>query len=57
MNFRNLNPTPTKNLLSKFQIIYIFTNGLSIESLLHFFFFFELQLKHIYFYWIDIHVV
>ena len=35
LSFKNLNPTPTKNLLSKFQNLYIFTNHLSIESLLH----------------------
>ena len=35
LSFRNLNPTPTKNLLAKFQNLYIFTNNLSIESLLH----------------------
>ena len=35
LSFKNLNPTPTKNLLSKFQNLYIFTNDLSIESLLH----------------------
>ena len=39
LNFRNLNFIPTKNLLSKFHnlyiYIYMFTNGLSIESLLH----------------------
>ena len=34
LSFKNLNPTPTKNLLSKFQNLYIFTNDLSIESLL-----------------------
>ena len=35
LSFKNLNPTTTKNLLSNFQKLYIFTNGLSIESLLH----------------------
>ena len=35
LSFRNLNSTPTKNLLSKFQNLYIFTNVLSIESLLY----------------------
>ena len=41
LNFRNLNFIPTKNILSKFHnlyiyiYIYMFTNGLSIESLLH----------------------
>ena len=62
LSFKNLNPTPTKNLLSKFQNLYIYANGLclSIESLLHLmflFFFFELQLTHMYLYWNDIHVV
>ena len=41
LNFINLNFIPTKNILSKFHnlyiyiYIYMFTNGLSIESLLH----------------------
>ena len=35
LSFRNLNSTTTKNLLSKFQNLYIFTYGLSIESLLY----------------------
>ena len=47
LSFRNLNPNPTKNLSSNFQNLYIFTNGLSIESLLHpmflFIIFFKLQ--------------
>ena len=61
LNFRNLNFTPTKILLSKSQklyiyiYIYIFINGLSIESFLHpkflfyflFFVFSKLQLMHI----------
>ena len=49
LSFKNLNSTLTKNLLSKFQNLYIFTNALSIESLLHprfYFIFFKLQFKH-----------
>ena len=40
--FQKFKSTPTKNLLTKFQNLYIFTNGLSIKSLLYsmFFFFF-----------------
>ena len=55
LSFRNLNFTPTKILLTKSQKLYIFTNGLSIESFLHpmflfyflFFVFSKLQLMHI----------
>ena len=43
LSFRNLNYTLTKNLLSKFQNLYMFINGFFIKSLLHptFFFFFQ----------------
>ena len=48
LSFKNLNPTPTKKILSKFQNLYIFTYELSIEcvftyeisSILFFFVFF-----------------
>ena len=33
LSFKNLNPSPTKNLLSIFQNLYIYTNSLSIEFL------------------------
>ena len=54
LSLKILNPTPTKNILLKFQnfyiyiYIYIFTNGPSIESLLHptfiFLFFFRVAI-------------
>ena len=40
LSFRNLNPTQNKNLLLKFQDVYICTNGFSVESLLYPMFFF-----------------
>ena len=49
LSFRDLNPTPTKNLLSKFQKLYIFINGLSIESLAtHAFFFFQVETSYVF---------
>ena len=64
LSFKILNFIPTKNLLSKFQNLNVFANGLSIKSLLHphvvvvvFFFFFEFKLMHVYLYWNDIHVL
>ena len=48
----NLNLNTTKNLLSKFQNLHIFIDGLSIEPLIHprfcFFIFFKLQLTNMY---------
>ena len=35
LSFKILIPTPTKNLLLKFQNLYILTNDFSIESILH----------------------
>ena len=41
LSFKNLNPTQNKNPLSKFQNVYIFTNGFFVESLLYPMFFFS----------------
>ena len=69
LSFKNLNPTTTKNLLSKFKkkkiYIYIYIHQWSFHKIslapnvfVNFIFvFFELQLTHMHLYWMDIHVV